>query len=133
MLDYGQRRRRRVPVIKSLVIVVLLSMIGAGWYFRREIANRYRMYSLQRQCMNYCAPADQVAYEGDKAFGDELMKRDAAYEQHFVSNNGVRSGPSSMEGTFRPVAPWEKLFAGIPPAFHICLQANQTVLYRICT
>src|SRR5437764_467463 len=101
-LEYGRHSRRRLPVVRILLALVLGAMAYFGWNYRKAIQDRYHMYSLQRQCMNYTGPADLIVYERDEIRGNELIKRDPAYHQNYY-HQSVMTGWWPMEGTYRTV------------------------------
>ncbi len=68
-LDYGppppihrQRRWRR-----AALLIVLLACVACGWEWGPEYWAKTKFLYVQRQCLTYVAPPDQVVYESDPA------------------------------------------------------------------
>src|SRR5437870_3100301 len=89
-LDYAPAAtrfsRRRIALLALVCIIIALGV--AWWRWGSVIRSRIRYLQLQRQCMNYTAPAGQVMFTTDDDERKQLIALGGEYHDDFVFAGG---------------------------------------------
>jgi hypothetical protein len=85
-LDYAPPRRRmtRRRIVTIVIACVLVATGIAAWRWWTPLVWRIEYVRLQRDCMNYSAPADRVVYTTDPAEAKRLIALGGGYHGVYV-------------------------------------------------
>src|SRR4051794_34337155 len=80
-LDYANppRWHRRRWFRRVMLGILLIALSAAAWRWGPEKWERAKLLYWQRQCMNYTAPADQIAYDQEPGGTSTLLKVGSRY------------------------------------------------------
>jgi hypothetical protein len=96
--------RRRRGIRRVALLLALLIAVGAGVYWFPLLREHVVLQVLQRRCMNYTPPADEVVFE-----------KDAERAAQLLSDPRYQSTGSAPPATYLVPKDWADLYATLSP------------------